>query len=385
MADQIKSLPLLRDLVGFDTTSRDPNRPLIEYVCDYLRGFRIEPLLIWNGERTKANLWATIGPADRPGVILSGHTDVVPVDGQDWSSDPFTLREADGRLYGRGAADMKGFLAAVLATVPHMLDVPPSRPFHLAFSYDEEIGCQGVLSLIEQLRAMPVKPELCLVGEPTDMRPVIGHKGGRAYKVRVRGKEAHSSLAPHAVNAVEYAAHLIVFLTGIANDFVTEGPRDESFDIVHSTLQIGLIHGGTAINVVPRDCEFVFEFRHLAETDPDSIVNRITEFARAKLEPRMRGIDRNAGIGFEPIYSYPALATPREHAAVALVKALAECSDDGKVAFGTEGGLFSEIGVPTVVCGPGSIVQAHKPDEFVTVDQIRRCEAFLSRLIERER
>jgi acetylornithine deacetylase len=277
---------------------------------------------------------------------------------------------------------MKGFLACALAALPTLAQGRLARPIHLAFSYDEEIGCQGVQSLIEHVRKIEMRPELCVVGEPTEMRPVIGHKGGRAYKVRVRGKEAHSSLAPQAVNAVEYAAHLIVFLTGIANDFVTEGPRDEAFDVVHTTIQTGLIRGGTAINVVPRDCEFVFEFRHLAETDPDNLVNHITEFALTKLEPRMRAIDRNAGISFEPIYRYPALATPREDAAVALVKALAECSNDGKVAFGTEGGLFSEIGVPTVVCGPGSIVQAHKPDEFVTVDQIRRCEAFLSRLID---
>ena len=217
----MKSLELIRKLVGFDTTSREPNRALIEYVRDYLVQFGVASELIWNPERSKANLWATIGPADRPGVILSGHTDVVPVDGQDWSSAPFTLREADGRLYGRGTADMKGFIAAVLALVPEMASRHLARPIHLAFSYDEEIGCSGVQSLIARLDKLPVRPELCLVGEPTDLRPIIGHKGGRSYKVHVRGTEAHSSLAPLAVNAVEYAAELIVFLKSIANEMAS--------------------------------------------------------------------------------------------------------------------------------------------------------------------
>jgi acetylornithine deacetylase len=385
MSGEPRSLPLLRDLVGFDTTSRNPNRPLIEYISDYLKQFGVEPELIWNEEGTKANLWATIGPADRPGIILSGHTDVVPVDGQDWSSDPFSLRQADGQLYGRGTADMKGFVAAVLAMVPEMLRQPLTRPFHLAFSYDEEIGCTGVVSLIERIRSRSVRPQICLVGEPTEMRPVVGHKGGRAYKVTVTGKEAHSSLAPHAVNAIEYAAELIAFLTGIAKDMADRGPHDDAYDVVHGTLQTGLIHGGTAINVVPRECEFAFEFRHLAETDPDGIIAKVNDFVENQLEPRMRAIHPDVGVAFEPIYSYPALATPRDAAAVQFVKTLVNRNDDGKVAFGTEGGLFSGIGIPTVVCGPGSIVQAHKPDECIAVEQLRLCEAFLERLIDTAR
>ena len=376
----MRSLSILRSLVGFDTTSRDPNRELIAYVCDYLRTFDIEPVLIWNDARTKANLWATIGPPDMPGIILSGHTDVVPVDGQDWSSDPFSLAERDGRLFGRGCADMKGFLAAVLSALPRMCDGPLASPFHLAFSYDEEIGCNGVLSLIEHVRRLDVKPKLCLVGEPTKMRPVIGHKGGRAYRVKVRGKEAHSSLAPRAVNAIEYAAELIQFLSSVAREMAKTGPRDDAFDIAHSTLQTGMVHGGIAINVVPRDCEFVFEFRYLAETDPDGIMAKIREFASRELEPRMRMAASEAGVSFEPVYSYPALETPRDEVGVEFVKKLLGRSNDSKVAFGTEGGLFSALGIPTVVCGPGSIVEAHKPDEFVSIEQITRCEAFLARL-----
>jgi acetylornithine deacetylase len=270
MIAEFRSLPLIRDLVGFDTTSREPNQALIGYVRDYLRGYGITSELIWNDYHTKANLWATIGSSDVPGVILSGHTDVVPVNGQDWSSNPFILREAEGLLYGRGTADMKGFLAIALAMVPQMLAERLACPFHLAFSYDEEVGCSGVKSLIERLRTLPVKPALCVVGEPTHMRPVIGHKGGRTYKVHVRCTEAHSSLAPFAVNAIEYAAELIVILRGIAEE-MRAGPRDEQYDIAHSTLQTGVVHGGTAINIVPRDCEFIFEFRHLLDTDPEEI------------------------------------------------------------------------------------------------------------------
>jgi acetylornithine deacetylase len=380
----MKSLELIRKLVGFDTTSREPNRALIEFVRDYLLQFGIASELIWNAERSKANLWATIGPPELPGVILSGHTDVVPVDGQDWSSDPFTLREADGRLYGRGTADMKGFIAIVLALVPEMAKQHLAHPIHLAFSYDEEIGCSGVQSLIAWLNRQRVKPQLCLVGEPTDMRPIIGHKGGRAYQVHVRGTEAHSSLAPLAVNAVEYAAELIVFLKGIANEMANTGSRDDSYDIIHSTLQTGMVHGGTAINIVPHSCEFVFEFRHLPGVDPDAIMARVERFAQEQLEPRMQAVNPETGIRFSPVYAYPALNIAADHPAVRLLKSLVERNDDGKVAFGTEGGLFQgQLGIPTIVCGPGSITQAHKPDEYVSIDQVLRCETLVIRLINR--
>jgi acetylornithine deacetylase len=384
MPAAIKSLELIRTLIGFDTTSREPNRALIEFVRDYLRQFGIASELIWNAEGSKANLWATIGPAERPGVILSGHTDVVPVDGQEWSSDPFTLREADGRLYGRGTADMKGFIAIALALVPEMAKKHLAHPIHLAFSYDEEVGCSGVQSLIGWLDRQQVKPQLCLVGEPTDLRPTIAHKGGRAYKVHVHGSEAHSSLAPLAVNAVEYAAELIVFLKGVANEMASTGPREEGYDIVHSTLQTGMVHGGTAINIVPQTCDFVFEFRHLPRVDPDAIFARVERFAKEQLEPRMQAVNPQTGIRFSQVYAYPSLDIAADHPAVRLVKSLVERNDDGKVAFGTEGGLFQDrLGIPTIVCGPGSITQAHKPDEYVSVDQVLRCEALIARIIDR--
>ena len=383
MSADTTSVELLRKLVGFDTTSRNPNRALIEFVRDYLRDFGIESQLIWNDQGSKANLWASIGPAGQPGVVLSGHTDVVPVDGQQWASDPFALREADGRLYGRGTADMKGFIAIALALAPRMAKAGLRHPIHLAFSYDEEIGCAGVRSLIDWLADRRLEPEFCLVGEPTDLRPIIGHKGGRGFRVQVRGSEAHSSLAPLAVNAVEYAAELIMFLKGIAVEFASAGPRDEHYDVVHSTLQTGTIRGGTAINIVPKDCEFAFEFRHLHGIDPDAVAARVELFVRETLEPRMRAVSPEAGITLTPLYGYPALDMPADHPAVRLVKAIAGRNDDGKVAFGTEGGLFQgRLGIPAVVCGPGSITQAHKPDEFISLDQMQRCEAMLGRLIE---
>ena len=382
MSDIRRAVEILRDLVGFDTTSREPNRDLIHYVRDYLGRHGVASNLVWNPEETKANLWATVGPSDLPGTILSGHTDVVPVDGQEWSSDPFVLHASNDRLHARGSADMKGFIAIALALVPAMIGRELKRPIHLAFTYDEEVGCAGVLHLIEWLRTQQVRPSLCVIGEPTEMRPIIGHKGGRAYRVRVRGLEAHSSLTPRAVNAIEYAAELIVFLKGIADE-MRESAGDDQYDIVHSTLQTGLVHGGTAMTIVPRDCELTFEFRHLIGVDPDSIVARITAYIDGELLPRMRERFAGAEITMEQLYAYPALDTAADHPAVRLVKALVGRNDDGKVAFGTEGGFFSQkLGIPTVVCGPGSISVAHKPDEFVTVEQIARCQAFLARLID---
>jgi acetylornithine deacetylase len=376
-------LDILESLIGFATVSRDPNRELLAYVEEWLGRHGVNSQILWNEDRRKGNLWATIGPADRPGVILSGHTDVVPVDGQAWSSDPFAMRRAQDRVYGRGTADMKGFLAVALALVPEMLRRPLKAPVHLALSYDEELGCLGVRSLVSKLADMPVKPALCIIGEPTRMQVVIGHKGGRSYRVRVTGSPAHSSLAPRAVNAIDHAAELILFLRGIATEWRDKGPFDTIFDVPHSTLSTGLIQGGTAINIVPGACEFVFEFRHLASLDVDALVRRIEGFAR-ELEARMRQVNPQTGIEFTPIYEYPGLDMEPEHPAVTLVKQLVERNDHAKVAFGTEAGLFKgRAGIPAIVCGPGSISQAHQPDEFVELAQLEACERMLRRLLDR--
>jgi len=374
-------LSILKDLVAFDSTSRNSNLPIINYVQDYLKRYGIEAYLITSSDGTKANLWASIGPHHLPSVILSGHTDVVPVDGQNWSHDPFLLIERDEKLFGRGACDMKGFLAVVLAAVPKIVSSNLRMPVRIAFSHDEEVGCIGVKSLIDWLKNQPVRDELCIVGEPTDMQPVIGHKGGRAYRVIIEGREAHSSLAPHAVNAIDAAAELIIFLKQISNELKL-GSHDEAYDIKHSTLSTGLIQGGSAINIVPKKCEFVFEYRHLLGFDAQALAERVFQYAKEVILPPMQEIAPEASIRFEEIYSYPALAIDVNHQAVGYIKNLAKRNDESKVAYGTEGGFFmNELDIPTVVCGPGSIKQAHTPDEYILGEQLALCEDFLERLI----
>lgn len=375
-----KTVEILADLVAFDTTSRNSNLQLMAYVGDYLSGFGVGSRLIHDEAGDKANLWATIGPEIDGGIVLSGHTDCVPVDDQNWSSDPFKLVERDGLLYGRGTADMKGFLASVLATLPAMIEAVPPRPIHLAFSYDEEIGCVGVRSLLADLAERKVRPGCCIVGEPTSMQVVTGHKGGRAYRCHVAGLATHSSFAPQGVNAIEYAAELIVFIRSLA-DQLARGPHDADFDVTHSTISTGLIQGGTAINIVPDRCQFVFEFRNLLEIDQESIFSKVEAFALERLLPAMRRAHLEAHIRFERLYEYPAHAIAAEDPLVTRIKGVVGRNDHSKVAFGAEAGLFlRELGLPTVLCGPGSIVQAHKPDEFIARSELDACDAFLDRL-----
>ena len=375
-----RTVDILADLVAFDTTSRNSNLELMKYVGDYLSGVGIVSRLVLNQTGDKANLWATIGPETDGGIVLSGHTDCVPVDDQAWTSDPFTLVERGGLLYGRGTADMKGFLASVLAMVPALEQDLPRRPIHLAFSYDEEIGCVGVRSLLEDLKERRLRPGFCVVGEPTSMQVVTGHKGGRAYRCHVTGLAAHSSFAPHGVNAIECAAQVIVFIRGLADELAI-GPHDPDFDVTHSTISTGLIEGGTAINIVPDRCKFVFEFRNLIEVDQESIFSRIEAYALERLLPSMRRAHPDATIRFEPLYEYPAHAIAAEDPLVTRIKGVVGRNDHSKVAFGAEAGLFlRELGLPSVLCGPGSITQAHKPDEFVPRSDLDACDAFLLRL-----
>jgi acetylornithine deacetylase len=382
-AQEPLSADLVRDLISIPTVSRDPNRDIITFIADLLKSHGVESDIIWNEDRTKANLWATIGPADKPGVVLSGHTDVVPVDGQDWTSDPFDVREADGRFYGRGTCDMKGFIAVALAHLPQILKRNLEVPLHFAFSYDEELGCRGVGSLIEHITRQPVRPALCIVGEPTLMKVILGHKGGRCYEVKVKGTTAHSSLAPRAVNAIAYAAELIAFLNEITEEWRTEGPFDEAYDITHSTLSVTQIEAGTAFNIIPDLCSFVFEYRHLDAVDPEEVAQRILKRA-SQLEKRMHEISDKAGFEFDKTIDFKSLGMDAAHDAVTFVKSLVGSNADGKVAFGTEGGCFhKDAGIPTVVCGPGSIEQAHKADEFVDKSQLVQCEAMVARLLDR--
>lgn len=376
-----RTIACLEALVGFDTTSRDSNLALIAWVERYLQEFGVESQRINNEDGTKANLWATIGPAIDGGIILSGHTDVVPVDGQNWSTDPFVLTTRDDKLFGRGSSDMKGFLAAVLAKVPELTQAKLTRPVHIAMSYDEEVGCLGVRSLIAKLADGTPRPSACIVGEPTGMEVVVAHKTKRSLRVTVNGKAAHSSLAPLAVNAVEYAARLVVFIREIGERLRREGPLDPDFDIAHTTAHTGIFNGGTQLNIVPELCVFDFEFRALPAVDVDALVEEVKTYARDVLEVQMHAIAPETSIQFEAISGFPGLETPPDSDVIGLVKSLAGKNHHTKVAYGTEAGLFSQAEIPTAICGPGHIAQAHKPDEFVEISQLAACDAFLDRLV----
>src|SRR5471030_1162327 len=375
------SRDLLAALIAFDTTSRESNLHLIEFVRDYLARLDVPCELIFNEERSKANLFATLGPDDRPGIVLSGHTDVVPVDAQPWTVAPFELSEKDGKLYGRGTADMKGYIACVLAAVPELLAAPLRLPVHIALSYDEEVGCLGVRSLLAELERRPHKPLLCIIGEPTELKPVLGHKGKLAMRCDVHGAACHSAYAPQGVNAIEYAAELIGELGRIGSQLRAVHLQDPRFDPPFSTVQTGVISGGKALNIVPADCRFDFEVRALPSYDPSDVAQELKAYAEQHVLPRMRAVSDQSEIRFSELSAYPGLATDAHSEAAELIAAFSGSREFGTVAFGTEGGLFDAAGIPTVVCGPGSMDQGHKPDEFVSVEQLDSCDAMLQRML----
>ena len=379
-----KVLELIKKLISYDTTSRNSNLDIIKFIEDYLAGHGVKSTLVYNESEGKANLYATLGDQTKSGIMLSGHTDVVPVDGQDWDTDPFKVVQKDGKLFGRGTSDMKCFIALVLAYVPKFLERGLDTPIHLAFSYDEEIGCIGVRRMIDMINTLPVKPRMAIVGEPTSMGVIVGHKGKRSYKAHIRGLETHSSLAPQGVNAIEYAAEMIAHLKSMARRITELGPHDELYDVSHTTVHTGVINGGTALNIVPKDCHFEFEFRYVGGDDPDTIEAEIREYAAQSLEPHMHKISRDTGIDITCSNDMPGLDLNADEEVVTFVKALAGKNDHSKVAFGTEAGLFhNRAGVPTVVCGPGSIEQAHKPNEFIELSQLDEATIFMDRLVDK--
>ena len=381
-----RSLALIERLIAFDTVSAKSNLELIAFVQDHLERHGVASQLVHNAEGTKANLYATIGPAGERGVMLSGHSDVVPVEGQAWSADPFAPWIAEERLYGRGSADMKSFLAIALSYLPEMLAADLAVPIHLAISYDEEIGCVGVRRLLEMMQGLPVRPKMCVIGEPTGMKVITGHKGKDAFRVKVRGLECHSSLPTQGVNAVDYGAEMVVFLHRLARRLAAEGARDNDYEVPYTTLHSGIIQGGSALNIVAKDCHLDFEIRSLPQEDVAGLIEEIKRHAAEVLEPEMKAVSPDAGISFERLSGYPGLDTDPGEEVVTFVKSLVGANEEGKISFGTEGGLFSrEVGVPTVVCGPGHIAQAHKPDEWIALEQIALCEAFMGRLIDRLR
>ncbi|TGQ16825.1 MULTISPECIES: acetylornithine deacetylase [unclassified Mesorhizobium] len=377
------SIRILERLIAFPTVSRDSNLDLIGYAANLLEANGIASQIIHSADGHKANLFATIGPANKPGIMLSGHTDVVPVDGQNWTLPPFAMTQRDGKLYGRGAADMKGFVASALAACLKATKMALRTPLHLALSYDEEVGCLGVRDLIEMLSAAPQRPLLCIVGEPTNMQVATGHKGKLAARAVCKGREGHSALAPLALNAIHLGCDFVRALRDEQERLAREGPRDGDYDIPYTTVHVGKINAGVALNIVPNLCEVEFEIRNVAADDAAGILDRLRA-AAARIASDAASIAPEAAIDIEITNTYPGLDTPATFEAVAFVKSLTGANDTMKVAFGTEGGLFSrDLGTPSVVCGPGSMAQGHKPDEYVSVEQLRRCDEMLERLLSR--
>lgn len=377
-----RTLEILKSLVGFNTTSRLSNLELIDFVYESLKGYGLQPHIDHSPDRSKANLYAIIGPQAGGGIALSGHSDVVPVEGQAWTRDPWVLSREDGRLYGRGTTDMKGFLAVVLAAVPAMLEPPLREPIHLCISYDEEVGCVGVRSLLEYLADRPSRPKSCIVGEPTSMDIVTAHKGRAGMHCRVKGRACHSSLAPYGVNAVHAAARAIGFLMDLARRKQQRGPFDQGYDVPYSTIHTGIVRGGSALNIVPEECEFEFEIRHLPEDDPGEVSNELKAFIRESVEPELNVGEQRVAFEWTELPHYEGLNTGEDEEIVRLVRRLLATERIKKVGFGTEAGGFSRAGIRSLVCGPGSIGQAHTADEFIEVAQLAECERFIGALIQ---
>ena len=378
------TVDILRTLVAFPTVSRDSNLDLIHWVRDYLAEHGVDSVLSHGKDAGKANLFATIPAANggrEGGIVLSGHSDVVPVDGQNWSSDPFVLDERDGLLFGRGTCDMKGFIAACLAKVPMLVAAGLAEPVHLAISFDEEIGCKGVGHMIDELVERGVRPRGCVVGEPTSMDAVVGHKTGCAYACTVTGLEMHSSLAPMGVNAIFFAARLIARFEAIGITLRDQEQRHEGYPVPYSTVSVGVIEGGQASNIVPAYCHIRLDVRTLPWTDPASIIAELQTYIDDELLPEMRAVHPDAAIEIVQRGHVPGFSIDADAPLTRYVQRLAGSNaEPGFVTFGSEAGLFQAKNIPSVLCGPGSIEQAHKPDEFVSLEQLARCEDFLDRL-----
>lgn len=372
---------LLRDLVQFDTTSKNSNRPLIDYVASYLHHHGVFSEIIPDGSGLKANLVARIGPADAAGIVLSGHTDVVPANEEGWDSSPFELLERGDKLYGRGTCDMKGFLACLLAAVPAMTASPLLRPIYLCFSFDEEVGCLGAPLIADYLAGLHVRPMLAIIGEPSGMKYINGQKGKIAMRCRVQGTAGHSSLAPKHVNAITFSAQIISMIEDIADEFSKNGPFDYDYSVPHATMLTTMIHSGVATNVTPENSSFNFEIRSLPSQDPRAALELLKRRVAIELVPLMQSISSTACVEWDEIFSYPGMSDASDSEGFQLFKNILP-EWGGKVSYGSEAGIFETQGqVPALIVGPGSIDQAHRANEFVDADQLCQCLAFLERLI----
>lgn len=375
----MSALELIKTLIGFDTTSRGSNLALIDYAEELLTAAGARCRRSYDVTRAKANLFASFGPEIDGGYVLSGHTDVVPVDGQAWSSDPFKAEVRDGKLYGRGACDMKGFIGVALSLAPDIAKARLKRPLHFALSYDEEVGCNGVLRLLEDLKDANIKPALAIVGEPTLMRVVGAHKAGAVLHTTCRGHEGHSSAPEKGANAVMMAGEFVKLLDDVWNGLRAD--TDPRFDPPHSTVQANMISGGTATNILAREALVTWEYRALPDRDAGAIVDTVKRRARNELLPKYAS--RAPEAAFETILhaAYPGLVMDEDSPAIALAREVTGANRVEAVAYGTEAGHFQRSGIPAVICGPGSIDQAHKPDEYCELSEYTACEAFLRKVI----
>ena len=382
MPDHYAPRAMIEKLIGFDTVSSKTNLPLIDFVADYLEGYGLKPVRVFDETGEKANLYCTVGnPMQKDGVILSGHTDVVPIEGQEWDTDPFTVVEKDGKLFGRGTCDMKSFSAVALSRVPEMLEKPLRAPIHFALSYDEEVGCTGCLSMIREMAGTLPRQRAVIVGEPTNMRVVNAHKSIAAFRTIVTGHEAHSSNTHKGVNAIQYAVRLIGRLLEMEQEFKDIGDASGRFDPPYTSIHVGTIKGGTAQNIIPRQCSFSWEYRGLPDLDDRIIFDRFQSYA-AELEQQMKAVSSDSGIETVRGAYVPGLRPDPESTAETLALSLANQNETHAVAYGTEAGHFQAEDIPTIICGPGSIDQAHQPNEFVSLAQVEACDRFILKLIE---
>ena len=382
-ATRMTTTEMLERLVSFDTTSRNSNLGLIGFIRDYLDGFGVPYRISADASGQKANLHAVIGPREAGGLALSGHVDTVPVDGQAWTGDPFALRRRDGKLFARGSCDMKGFVAACLSAVPDFQARALARPLHLFISYDEEVGCGGAQRLIQDLGDSGLRPDLCVVGEPSGMKPILAHKGKLNLNVTVRGLPGHSSEVSKGVNAVQAAAEAIAWVAREARRLAAEGPFEDGFDPPHTTIHVGTVQGGSILNIIPEHAAFTMEWRPIPGDSPYAHLARLQSFIAETIEPAMKAVHPACGFSYEIALEMPGMGLPADHALATVVKQLVGSNNAGKVAYGTEGGFFEQAGIPTIICGPGHIAQAHQPDEWIAESELAACDRFIRRLADR--
>lgn len=374
----------LSKLISFNTISSDSNLPLIKAIDDWFKRLDIESHIVYGPTKLKANLLATIPAANgktQGGILLSGHTDVVPVAGQLWDTDPFIAIEKEGNIYGRGACDMKGFLAVLLALAPEFKKLPLLKPIHFSFTYDEEVGCIGADYLIEYLQKIKLQPEGCIVGEPSGMRPIIGEKARLVYHCQVQGLGAHSSIPEQGCNAIEYASSLICYIKSLATYLKENGPFDNDFDLPFTTITTNIVSGGITSNVIPGNCEFIFEVRYLPLFPLENFRSQIENYIHDELLPEMKKNFPNADIFLNQISDAPAFNALEDSSITRIVRLVTGVDDRLKVSYSTEAGIFQDAHIPTVICGPGDIRQAHQPNEFISIEQLDLCEKILSNVI----